>query len=177
MSRRLTLIAPAAVVLLAGCGSASTSPQHAAKHAAKSPASLTRFLQVDAAHRAVELTLIAGDGAANNGFNFNGYGRGQMLVQVPRGWRVTVHCHNAGSGFNSCAVVSGPRPVKLAFAGASTPQPVSGLASGKTVSFTFTPNRTGTYRLASVVPGHEQARMYAVLDVTRAGRPAISAGS
>lgn len=134
-----------------------------------------QFLHVDAARHAVGLTLIAGDGNGNNGFNFDGYGRGELLVSIPRGWRVTVDCRNVSSLRNSCAVVQGADATQLAFPGASTPHPTSGLASGASAGFSFTASRLGVYRLASLVSGHEQARMWDVLEVTRAGRPAISA--
>jgi len=132
-------------------------------------------LRVDAARRAVDLTLIAGDGAGNGGFNFDGYGRGELLVNVPKGWRVTVHCRNAGSLPNSCVVVSGPGAVAPAFPGATTPAPVMGLRPGSSSTFSFVPTRVGSYRLASLVPGHEQARMWDVLEVTSGGRPSIDA--
>jgi hypothetical protein len=134
-----------------------------------------QFLRVDALRRAVGLTLIAADGRNNNGFNFDGYGRGELIVSVPLGWRVTVRCENHGALRESCAVVSGPDASRPAFRGASTPDPVQGMPSGEQATFSFVAARPGTYRLASLVPGHEQARMYAVLDVTRGGRPSISA--
>lgn len=134
-----------------------------------------QFLQVMAATHAVELTLVAADGGSNNGFNFDDYGRGELLVRVPQGWHVTVHCKNDGPLRNSCAVVSGPFPTAPAFPGATTPSPVVGLGSGESASFSFTPTRTGIYRLASLVAGHMQARQWDVLEVTRGGRPSISA--
>lgn len=135
----------------------------------------SKFLHVDAAHHAVDLLLIAGDGPSNNGFNFDDYGRGEMLITVPRGWRVTVHCTNKAALRNSCAVVSGPNADRPAFPGAATPNGVQGLESGESATFSFVASRTGVFRIASVVPGHEQARMYAVLEVTRTGRPSIGA--
>ncbi len=135
----------------------------------------SRFLRVDAARRTVVLTLVASDGPANNGFNFDGYGRGELLVRVPRGFRVSVECRNAGPLRNSCSVVSGPMATVLAFPGASTPSPVLGLPSGGSATFSFLASRPGVYRIASLVPGHAQARQYAVLQVTRGGRPSISA--
>lgn len=134
-----------------------------------------QFLRVVPAKRVVELTLIGSDGNGNNGFNFDGYGRGELLVRVPRGWRVTVHCKNNGPLRNSCAVVSGPFPTAPAFPGAFTPAPVAGLGTGQSATFTFTAAQTGTFRLASLVPGHMQARQWDVLEVVRGGRPAISA--
>jgi hypothetical protein len=158
-----TVAASLVAAALAGTSATKPAPQ--------------KFLHVDAAHHAVALTLIAGAGPSNNGFNFDDYGRGELLVKVPRGWRVTVHCKNAASLRNSCAVVSGPRADRPAFRGASTPNPVQGLTQGQSATFSFVASRTGVYRIASVVPGHEQARMYAVLAVTRGGRPSISARS
>lgn len=134
-----------------------------------------QFLHVDGARHAVVLTLVAGDGPSNNGFNFDSYGRGELLVAVPAGWRVTVRCENRGERRDSCAVVAGPDATRPAFRGASTPQPTRGLSSGGSATFSFRASRAGSYRLTSLVPGHEQARMYAVLEVTRGGRPSLSA--
>jgi FtsP/CotA-like multicopper oxidase with cupredoxin domain len=172
--RRARLLALGLASLLVGCGSsAQPSPPRSAAVARKQAP--RQFLRVSAARRSVELTLIAGDGPSNNGFNFDGYGRGELLVSVPRGWRVTVRCKNSAALRNSCGVVSGPQATALAFPGASTPNPTIGLGSGETATFSFTPTRAGVYRLASLVPGHEQARMYAVLEVRRGGQPSISA--
>ena len=136
-----------------------------------------QFLHVRSAARTVELTMIAADTAENNGFNFDGYGRGELLVRVPMGWRVTVRFRNVGPLLNSCAVVTGPGATTVAFPGASTPSPLRGLAEGASASFSFVASRVGVFRLASVVPGHEQARMWDVLEVQRGGRPSISARS
>ena len=37
-----------------------------------------KFLAVDARSRVVSVTLIAGYDSSNNGFNFDGYGRGEL---------------------------------------------------------------------------------------------------
>jgi hypothetical protein len=135
----------------------------------------SRFLSILTARKAVTVTLIAADGSSNDGFNFDDYGRGEMLVSVPEGWRVTVRCDNASAMFNSCAVVSGSSASAPAFVGATTLDPVTGLDPGQSATFSFVATRTGSYRLTSLVPGHEQARMWDVLVVTRSGRPTISA--
>ena len=132
-----------------------------------------RWLSWNAAARTASLTLVAGYNGANNGFNFDGYGRGQLLVRVPLGWRVTVTCRNAGSMRHSCAIVRGPMTAVPAFPGATTPDPVLGLEKGKTARFTFTASRAGTYRIACLVPGHEEARMWDVLVVGGVKRPTI----
>jgi FtsP/CotA-like multicopper oxidase with cupredoxin domain len=130
-----------------------------------------QFLHVDAKQRTAVVTLIAGYNGENNGFNFDGYGRGELMVAVPRGWRVRVTCTNRGALNHSCAVVPGPMTVTPSFRGAATPI----LPPGSTARFSFVASRAGSYRLACLVPGHEEARMWDVLEVTRSGSPRISA--
>jgi hypothetical protein len=134
-----------------------------------------RFLSWEARNRVAHLTLLAGLGSANNGFNFDGYGRGELLVTIPLGWRVVVDCENRGRARHSCAVVKGSLSTVPAFAGATSPAPITGLAPGAKATFSFRPTRTGSFRIACLVPGHEQARQWAVLDVRRGGKPSISA--
>jgi Sulfocyanin (SoxE) domain len=170
------LLALGLIALLAGCGGrVRASPPALQIPAAPRKPAPAQFLHVSASRHAVALDLIAGKTGSNRGFNFDGYGRGELLVTVPRGWRVTVHCQNRASLRNSCAVISGPDTATPAFAGAATPNPVIGIGTGESATFSFTASRIGVYRLASLVPGHEQARMYDVLQVTRGGRPSISA--
>jgi FtsP/CotA-like multicopper oxidase with cupredoxin domain len=130
-----------------------------------------QFLHVDAKQRTAIVTLIAGYNAENNGFNFDGYGRGELMVSIPRGWRVRVTCTNRGALNHSCAVVPGPMTVTPSFRGAATPI----LQPGSTTRFSFVASRAGSYRFACLVPGHEEARMWDVLEVTRGGKPTISA--
>ncbi|MGH2935354.1 MAG: sulfocyanin-like copper-binding protein [Gaiellaceae bacterium] len=134
-----------------------------------------QFLHADAKHRVAIVTLYAGYNGENNGFNFDGYGRGELFVNVPRGWRVRVRCVNRAAMRHSCAVVKGPMTIKPAFLGATVPQPVVGLARGQTATFTFVASKAGGYRLASLVPGQEEARMWDVLEVTKGGKPSITA--
>jgi hypothetical protein len=131
------------------------------------------FISWNAAAHVVHLTLEAGLGSANNGFNFDGYGRGDLQISVPVGWRVVVSCANRGGMRHSCAVVKGSLSTVPAFAGATSPAPLQGLAPGRSATFSFTPSRTGTFRIACLVPGHEQARMWDVLEVTPHGPPSI----
>ena len=134
-----------------------------------------QFLSVDARSRTVALTLVAGWDSENQGFNFDGYGRGELLVTVPVGWRVRIACVNRGGMRHSCDVVPGPMTAAPAFRGASVPDPVHGLDPGSKAAFSFVASRAGSYRLASIVPGDEEARLWDVLEVARAGRPSISA--
>ena len=160
----------AAVSLLAGGTAASA---HEAQRSGKPDPH--RFLSWDAPNRVAHLTLLAGLGSANNGFNFDGYGRGELLVTIPLGWRVVVDCENRGGARHSCAVVRGSLSITSAFPGAASPAPITGLAPGRRATFAFRAGRLGSYRIACLVPGHEQARQWDVLDVRRGGTPSISA--
>ncbi|HKC77142.1 MAG TPA: sulfocyanin-like copper-binding protein, partial [Gaiellaceae bacterium] len=135
---------------------------------AKPPPSPSRFLAVDAHRHRVTITLIAAYDATNNGFNFDGYSRFLMWT-VPRGWTVRVMCQNRGPLRHSCAVVKGAVSTTPAFRGAETPQPFIGLEAGSTARFSFRASRTGVFRLTCLVPGHEDARMWDVLKITRGG--------
>jgi Sulfocyanin (SoxE) domain len=139
---------------------------------ASKPPAPRQFLKVDARHQIVDVELVAGYDGSNNGFNFDGYA-GYLMWTVPRGWRVRVTCTNKGALRHSCAVVKGPASQKAAFRGAETPNPVLGLEHGKTARFTFTASKTGVYRFACLVPGHEAARMYDVLKIVAKGKPTI----
>jgi hypothetical protein len=157
MTMRIALAALVTASVLAGTAAAAPGP--------------ARYLAWNASTRTVHLTLLAGLGAANNGFNFDGYGRGELLVTVPLGARVVVDCENRGAMRHSCAIVANALAQRPAFRRAATPA----LGPGAKESFTFTASRTGTFRIACLVPGHEQARMWDVLDVKRVARPTISA--
>jgi hypothetical protein len=140
--------------------------------AAKAPPPPHKFLTVDARRHRVTITLIASYDGENGGFNFDGYSRFLMWT-VPRGWSVRVLCKNRGPLRHSCAVVQGAASTRLAFRGASTPQPRIGLAAGHAARFRFRASRTGVYRFACLVPGHEDARMWDVLKIVRHGRPSV----
>ena len=140
--------------------------------AATTPPPPHKFLAVDAQRHRVTITLIASYDGANGGFNFDGYSRFLMWT-VPRGWTVRVVCRNRGPLRHSCAVVDGAGSTKLAFHRAASPRPQRGLQPGQTARFTFRASRTGVYRFACLVPGHEGARMYDVLKITRGGKPSV----
>jgi uncharacterized cupredoxin-like copper-binding protein len=140
--------------------------------AANAPPPPGRFLAVDGRRHRATITLVAGYDGENGGFNFDGYSR-ELMWKVPRGWTVRVVCENRGPLRHSCAVVKSAGATRPAFPGAATPQPLVGLEAGKTARFTFRAGRTGVYRVACLVPGHEDARMWDVLKVTAGGRPSV----
>lgn len=132
-----------------------------------------RFLKADAATHAVTLTLIAGYPGTATEFNFDGYSGGTLKVTIPTGWAVTVDCRDEGSVAHSCAVTKGTskQPVEATW---STSVPVDGIQPGSSEEFTFAPDTPATYRIACLVPGHEDSGMWVQLDVVAGGQPAIS---
>lgn len=144
-----------------------------ASAALAAPPDPRRFLQVDARRRVATVTLLAGYDSTNNGFNFDGYARGELMWTVPRGWTVRVICTNRSATRHSCAVVRGTLAVRPAFRGAATPSPAIGLLQGRTATFSFPATRIGVFRFTSLVPGQESARMYDVLKISRGGRPSV----
>jgi len=157
----------ATVVLV--CASCGGSP---------SPLGPAAILRIDASNHTVDLHLAASETGALAGFNYDGYGEGQMRVRIPVGWHVEVTCTNKSSTLtHSCAVIEdhrlSPYGAPIAFPGAATPDPRSGLGFGQTARFGFVASRVGNYRIACLVIGHEIDGMWDWLTVTAGGRPSV----
>jgi Sulfocyanin (SoxE) domain len=165
-SRRFP-IAVSALALVAASGSGcGTSSQRSVP--------LSAWLSFHASAETVSVRLIAAYNDVYDGFNFNGYGKGQVLVEVPLGWRVNVRCVNNSSSMpHSCAIVRGVSGRTSAFPGAASPGPQYGLPPRHSAAFSFLAARAGTYRIVCLVPGHEQEGMWDVLDVTHDRLPAV----
>jgi hypothetical protein len=133
------------------------------------------YIHSDPAAKAVVITLIAGYPAGDYQFNYDGYGNGTLVISIPVGWQVTVQCENRGTVPNSCAVVRGRTDTAPIEQGWSTPDPTRGLAPGKSATFVFSPSTPGSYRIASLVGGNEASGMWADLEVTSGGSPAMKA--
>jgi hypothetical protein len=140
-----------------------------------SPPDPKGYIHSDPSRRAVVITLIAGYPAGDYQFNYNGYGNGTLVISIPVGWEVTVQCENRGTVPNSCAVVRGRDDVSPVEPGWSTPDPTRGLDPGRSATFVFIPSTSGSYRIASLVGGNEASGMWADLEVTAGGAPAMKA--
>jgi len=134
-----------------------------------------RWLSYDARTETVTLTLVPGADNAFNGFNFNGSGRGAVLVDVPRGWRVTVRCLNTSSSLpHSCAIVrDGGDATAPVFRGAATPNPQAGLQPGHSAQFSFVATRLGAYRTSCLVPEHETMGMWDGFEISSSRLPSV----
>ncbi|MGH7904045.1 MAG: hypothetical protein ACREPA_07960 [Candidatus Dormibacteraceae bacterium] len=90
---------------------------------------------------------------------------------MPSGWRVTVHCTDRMTRSASCAIAR-LGDTSPAFPGASSPRPLSGLAPGASVTFSFVAGEAGDYRVLSLVPGDQPAGLWDIFEVTPGGTPA-----
>ncbi len=121
--------------------------------------------------KTAEFTLVAGKTAANGTFNFNGYAKGAMTITVPVGWRVVIHYKNSSALRHSFSVIpyTGTQPDKSeppVFTGASTRDPVSGIAVGGQETITFVAGKPGKYEFFCGILGHALAGMWDYLVVS-----------
>jgi FtsP/CotA-like multicopper oxidase with cupredoxin domain len=163
------------VIALAACSgqsgsSGSTAPSESQGTAAPTfdAAAPPLAFAVDATNKTVSFRLVATHDNSNSGFNFNGYQKGRLAISVPEGWRVTIACDNKGPLNHSCAIVRGPNDSGPAIDGASSPNPTAGMPAGQSSTFAFMASGQGTYRIACLVPGHEQAGMWDTFTVAAA---------
>lgn len=124
--------------------------------------------------KAVTLDLIAGQGSANAGINFNGGARGNRTFTVPLGSRVTIHFRNMGMVPHSFVIRKGGAAptdadaTDAAFAAAYAPSKVeAGLKPGAAQNVTFSANKAGSYYFVCGVPGHALAGQYINLVVSK----------
>jgi len=167
-------VAAAALFAVAACGGDSGgggSSRTPIADASSPPLSLSS----DANAKTVSFILVAGYNGTNSGFNFDGYSGGNVEIDVPQGWAVTITCNNKGPLNHSCAVVADESASQPLFNGATTPNPGAGLAAGQQASLSFKPDRTGTFRIACLVPGHEPEGMWIAFKVVGSGSPAAYA--
>jgi uncharacterized cupredoxin-like copper-binding protein len=164
------------VLLVVACSSASSTPSPTSQPTPQVPSasatapssSNNQYLTVDSTTRTANLILNI------TGFTFDGYSNGQMSVNVPQGWKVNVQCNNQTTSPHSCAVVADSTSTTPVFSGGSTTNPTTGLQPGASQSFTFMAGTAGQYRIACLVPGHEDAGMWDNFVVTSSGSPSLT---
>ena len=138
---------------------------------AGNPPDPAKYIHVDDASRAAVVTLVAAYPATDFQFNYDGYGSGSLVLTVPVAWQVTVQCENRGTVANSCSVVKDEKARQSIDPSWTTPD----LEPGSSATFTFTPTTPGSYRIASLVDGHEASGMWLDLEVVASGRPTLTA--
>ena len=138
---------------------------------AGNPPDPAKYIHIDEASRAAVVTLVAAYPATDFQFNYDGYGSGSLVLTVPVAWKVTVQCENRGTVANSCSVVKDEKATQAIDPSWTTPD----LEPGSSATFTFTPTTPGSYRIASLVDGHEASGMWLDLEVVASGRPTLAA--
>ena len=153
--------------------SASPSPTPSSRPTpTSSTVTLDQWLTYDPATKTATLKLEAGYHDVNNTLSFDGEADGKLVVTIPVGWTVVVNFSNVDKINHSAAVVT-PTGTTPVFAGASIPNPTVGIPPGAHATFSFVASQVGDYRIACLVPGHEDLGMWATFDVTAAGLPTI----
>ena len=134
----------------------------------------SHWLSANPQRKSVLLRLSASGNRSTLGA-FNGYSRGQVLVEIPTGWRVTVRCVNAAPlTRHACAVTANSLATRPAFRDAATPNPSGGLQPGGSATFSFLATRPGVYRLASLVDDDEIGNgLWDTLQVGSTSRPQV----
>lgn len=169
----LALIGTALVACGNSSGNKSSGTAAAASTAAASmvPYSGTdKILAIDAAAKKVTVNLIAGEGTAANGFNFNGYANGDMQVQVPTGWTIKVSMVDDASTPHSAVVAPWDErtsnKLQAAFKGSAPADYKSGIEKGDDPqTFSFAADKAGQYAVVCGVPSHAEVGMWDELDV------------
>src|SRR2546421_3499249 len=161
------------VLLLGAVGARAQT----AKGAKADPA----WLRTDAASKTVEFKLVAGLTEANGGMNFNGFGRGGLVLTVPQGWTVVLHYKNDDPNLphsvevipEAAAIPTGPVPP--AFEHATTGRLEQGFSTGQGAEIRFVTGKAGSFLIFCAVPGHGAAGMWVRLAVSEAAdKPALA---
>ncbi len=140
------------------------------------------WLRADTVKHSAEFRLVAGLTDHNGGMNFNGFGKGGLLLTVPKGWSVVLHFKNQDPNLpHSVEVIADTDPVPAgpvppAFEHAATRQVEQGFSAGRGDDVRFVAAKAGSYLIFCAVPGHGPAGMWIRLAVSAtAVKPALSA--
>src|SRR6266568_7548062 len=141
------------------------------------------WLRADAASKTADFKLVAGLTEANGGMNFNGFGRGGLVLTVPRGWNVVFHFRNEDPNLpHSVEVIADAEaipigPVPPAFEHAMTGRIEQGFQTGQGTDVRFVAGKAGSFLIFCAVPGHGVAGMWIRLAVSDAvDKPALATG-
>lgn len=184
---RTTLAAGLLAAVMAACGGGGDqemAEDQAADAAAPAPM-MPDWMTVDTATRTVNLTVVAGQTAVNNHWNFNGYFNGDATITVPQGYTVRVTFRNQDPAMaHSLAIVNGvggyaPQIAAsaVAFAGAVTANPgdlTAATQPGRSETISFTAGAAGDYGMVCLIPAHAVAGMWIRFAVSADGSFGVS---
>ena len=113
--------------------------------------------------------------------NFNGFGRGGLVLTVPQGWTLALHFKNEDPNLphsvevisEAAAIPTGPVPP--AYEHAATGRLEQGFSAGQGSDVRFVPGKVGSYLIFCAVPGHGAAGMWIRLAVSEvADKPSLA---
>ena len=141
------------------------------------------WLRTDAASKTVDFKLVAGLTNDNGGMNFNGFGRGGLVLTVPQGWTVALHFKNEDPNLPHSVEVIGDAaaipvgPVPPAFEHGTTGRLEQGFPAGQGADVRFVAGKAGAFLIFCAVPGHGAAGMWIRLTVSAtADKPMLATG-
>jgi hypothetical protein len=124
-----------------------------------------KWLAFDAATNTVTFKLVAGRDRGESRLNFNGYTDGKASLVVPPKSAIVMNFVNQDSLPHSAVIIAGGGPIpatvdRPAIPGAATTDLASGLPGHGTDQVRFTAPASGSYRIASGVPGQARSGMW-----------------
>jgi sulfocyanin len=127
--------------------------------------------------KTLNLNLESGTSTANQGLNFNGYFKGQMVVTVPVGWKVAITYKNSDPmmphsiGATVFADRTATENFKPAFTGSIPSDFMKGITkTSPATSVSFTADKAGQYALVCGIPGHAVGGMWDELDASASAK-------
>ena len=133
-------------------------------------------LRIDSARRSVRVHLVAGSNGANERLNFNGASHGAHTIEVPVGWRVSIHLTSSDPDLSHSALVIPlirPIPSDLpgpAFPGAATAALGNGIDEEGDDDLAFIADRAGGYLIVCAVADHARDGQWIRLIVSPSAR-------
>lgn len=166
------LLVLATGLLMTGCGRVVNS----------SPSSL---MVANPGARTADLYLIAGYNRNNLWENLNGYANGNLRVNIPLGYKVTLHVTNDGGVPYDVGVYAADQTPAFIGSGNSMQDyllnPTAGIMPGTSATYSFVATRVGDYQLADLLyqfpnrnKSHLPVGMWARFHVMEAGAPSVT---
>jgi len=155
---------------------AASTPSASAPAPPTGPMTTPDWFQIDNDARTVHMTVTAGSTSVNNYWNFNGGINGQMAINVPQGYTVTIDfinddpnmAHSLGISEETSSFAMPPDTTPV-FPGAITENPgsmIEGTMPGESETIEFVAETVGNYSMVCYVPGHSAVGMWLYFNVT-----------
>jgi sulfocyanin len=143
------------------------SPAGAGSTSAPSSTSAPTWMHVNADKKTASFDILMAENGNNGTLNFNGYGHGEMTIEVPLGWKVHMHVINKGEGAipHSLEIMTPAegvpqQAVQPAFSQAETVDLVPGMSVGKSDDVDFLADKEGKFWIMCGVPNHAVGGMW-----------------